>query len=48
MKPLRSQLLLRQKERWEIMTHTRLSPYQQMDEEEPKRLPPHSPDYRPP
>ena len=41
-----SQLLLRQEERWQTATRTRLSTPQQMDEKEQKRLSPHSPNHR--
>ena len=35
------QLLLRQKERWQTLTGTRLPTAQQMDKEKPKRIPTH-------
>ena len=42
MEPIRSQLLLRQKEGWQALTGARLPSAQQMDEEESKRIPSYS------
>ena len=42
MEPLRSQLFLCQEEGWQTPTCTGLSPAQQMDQEESKRIPTHS------
>ncbi len=40
MEPLRHELLLRKEEGRQVATGTGLSPDQQMDDEEPQRIPP--------
>src|SRR6266566_7381068 len=47
MEPLRRKLLFRQKERREAKASPGLPTYQQMDQEEPQRIPTDSPNHRP-